>query len=142
MATRPAPDLRAPDHPSEPWPAWATWVQVAFVMAIVAFVALDADIPRREVVVPLVLLVSSAWLVELFGVRVPLGVKAIVTLGVIGTINIGAERFGWDDPNGLVQITLDDRPASRRRGRGHGLDANGRGHRGRRRRGHGLTADP
>ena len=106
MATQPAPDSRAQDHPSPPWPAWATWVQVAFVMAIVAFVALDADIPRRVVVIPLVLLVSSAWLVELFGVRVPLGVKAIVTLGVIGTINIGAERFGWNDPNGLVQITL------------------------------------
>lgn len=105
MAAHPAPQ-GAPEGIRHPWPEWVDWVQAAFVSAIVLVIALDRDIPRREVVVPLVLLVSSGWLVELLGVRVPLSAKAIVTLAVIGVLNAGASSFGWDDPDGGVQITL------------------------------------
>ncbi|MEJ7584643.1 MAG: histidine kinase [Acidimicrobiales bacterium] len=76
---------------------------VGFIVLIVAFFG---HIPRRELVVPLVLVASAGWLLELVGVHVPLGARAVVTLGALAAINLGADRFGWDDPDGHVQIAL------------------------------------
>ncbi len=107
-ATSAARTAMAPTASDQASPRSARWVLCGAVTVSITVVALDPDLPRRGLVVPLLLVVVAVgWYLPLAGLKVPTVVRAAFTLGVIGAINLGARGFGFnDDQRDHVQFTL------------------------------------
>jgi signal transduction histidine kinase len=54
----------------------------------------------------LTLVATSPWFLELAGVRVPDGVRAVVALAPVAVLNLGAERLGLESEPGHTELTL------------------------------------